>query len=312
MIITRELSKQFVSDSRSVDAVQNLNLNIAPGAVVGLLGPNGAGKTTTIRLLSTVYRPTTGGAIVADYDIISDPLNVRKSIGIATETPTLYPRLTAERNLRYFADLYDVNKSSRDELIVDLLTKFGLKDVMHQRIETFSKGMKQKMSLIKAILHDPKVLFLDEPWSGLSPEATRDLRHFITQLAEDKERTIMISTHNLVQAEMIVDQLVVIAGGKLIVDSTPEKLRDRYSVKPIVQLKLDDYSNIMDILSPLDFVLDDVEIEDNLIYIHINSFERTPDLITHLVNNKQRIHSVKEVIPSLEDIYLKLIEEGAA
>ncbi len=305
MIKSKDLSKIFETKDTRLVAVDNINLDIGPGKIVGLLGPNGAGKTTSIRLLSTVYRPTSGGAIVAGFDIIKDPLSVRSSIGISTETPTIYPRLTAMRNLQYFADLYDVDRNSRDEMIEELLMKFDLYDVKDKPVSSYSKGMTQKVSIIKAVLHDPSVLMLDEPWSGLSPEATRDLREFIVQLA-NKDRSILISTHNLVQAEMIVDQLIIINRGRVIIDSTPDKLRKQYSVNPIIKMRLDNFND--DIVSNLDFVRD-VKTVNNHHTFFIDSFEQTPDLVKHLVSEKARIHTIEEVIPSLEDIYLQLLDK---
>lgn len=307
MIIAKELSKIFETKDKRVVAVDEIDLHIEKGRVVGLLGPNGAGKTTTIRMLSTVYRPTSGGAVVAGHDILDDPLAVRQSIGMSTETPTLYPKLTAKRNMQYFADLYGVNKSQRDFIIDGLLKKFNLIDVKDQNVSTFSKGMKQKLSLVKALLHDPEILMLDEPWSGLSPEATRDLRKLIADLADDK-RTILISTHNLAQAELVVDQLIIINKGKIIIDTTPDKLRKKFAVKPIVRMRLDTYEGLEDKLSSVDYV-ENIEKSNNHVNFHINSFENTPDLISHLVSEKVRIHTVREEVPSLEDIYLQLIDQ---
>lgn len=303
MIIAKQLTKEFVSKESKLLAVNELDLDIEKGTVVGLLGPNGAGKTTVIRLLSTIYRPTTGGAIVAGHDIIKDPLSVRQNIGISTETPTIYPKLTAMRNLQFFADLYGVSGIERDYIIEDLLEKFNLYEVKDKPVSAFSKGMTQKLSIIKATLHNPNVLMLDEPWSGLSPEATRDLRLFISKLATE-DRTIIISTHNLVQAEMIVDKLIIINKGKKIVDSTPAALRKQYSVNPIIKMKLENFE--MDMVSNIDYVKE-VSSENGYSAFFIDSFKHTPDLVEHIVNEKCRVHSVEEVIPSLEDIYLKLL-----
>ncbi|MHA2169054.1 MAG: ATP-binding cassette domain-containing protein [Candidatus Hodarchaeales archaeon] len=311
MIKTFQLGKVFKSNSEKILAVNSLSCDIPKGSIVGLLGPNGAGKTTTVRMLATILRPTTGGAIVAGYDILQDPLLVRKKIGISSETPSLYGRLTAKRNLRFYADLYGVPRDRRDERIVELLNEFDLSDAIDRKVETYSKGMKQKLSVAKALLHDPEVLMLDEPWAGLSPTATRELRGMIENLSKEHRRTILISTHNLAQAERLADDLIIISHGKLIASGTPAELRRKYMIQPHVQVRVETKFDVEDVVSTLEFVTGVEESSENITEFSIRSFADTPDLVHHLVQQGVRIHDVRELIPSLEDVYIDLVKESS-
>ncbi|MHA2089464.1 MAG: ATP-binding cassette domain-containing protein [Candidatus Kariarchaeaceae archaeon] len=311
MIKTFQLGKVFKSNSEDILAVNSLSFDIPKGSIVGLLGPNGAGKTTTVRMLATILRPTAGGAIVAGYDILQDPLLVRKNIGISSELPSLYGRLTAKRNLRFYADLYGVPRERRDERIAELLNEFDLSDAIDRKVETYSKGMKQKLSVAKALLHDPEVLMLDEPWAGLSPTATRELRGMIENLSIEHRRTILISTHNLAQAERLADDIIIISHGKLIASGTPAELRRKYMIQPHVQVRVETKFDFENVVSTLDFVTGVEESSENIAEFSISSFAETPDLIHHLVQQGIRIHDVRELIPSLEDVYIDLVKESS-
>ena len=310
MIKTFQLGKVFSTNDSIVEAVDDLTIDIASGSIVGLLGPNGAGKTTTVRMLSTILRPSKGGAFVGNFDILQEPLKVRECIGLLTESPSLYGRLTAKRNLRFYADLYGIQKQERDDRIKELLRNFDLIDVIDHRVETFSKGMIQKLSICKALIHDPEILMMDEPWSGLSPIATKELREMIEGLSKDHKRTILISTHNLAQAERLVDEILIISKGKLIASGTPADLRKKFMVKPMISITTENKENFNDLLSSVEFASNiDIKPSGNVADITINSFQKTPDLINHLVNQGVRIHGVQEKIPSLEEIYIKLVKE---
>jgi ABC-2 type transport system ATP-binding protein len=307
VIITKQLSKTFKTKEADIHAVKKLDLDIKSGQIVGLFGPNGAGKTTSVRMLSTVFKPTFGGGIVGGYDILEEPMKVRSVIGVAPEIPGLYPRLSARRNLKFYADLYKIPKYTQDNIIYKLMKEFDLHDSIDRAVGGFSKGMRQKLSIIKSIMHEPQVLILDEPWAGLSPDASRDLRAIIRRLSED--RTILISTHNLAQAEMLVDRFIIIANGEKIVDNTKAEMTKKYEINPkvsIVTMKPFEFNKLD---SSLDYVKQ-VEVDKNSADIEINTIDDIPDLIAHMVKEGARIRTVKESIPSLEDIYIHLIEEN--
>lgn len=312
-IIARNLGKTFrTEDGGIVQAMDGLDVSIPKGSIVGLLGPNGAGKTTTIRMLSTIYRPTTGGAMVNGYDIITESLDVRKSIGVALENHALYTRLSAERNLRFYADLYDVPKEVQEEKIESLLREFDLYDAKDRAVGTFSKGMTQKLSISKALIHDPDVLMLDEPWSGLSPTASKELREKIAYLATDHKRTILISTHNLAQVEKIVDRFIFISKGRLVLDAQKDELLKKYNVKSTLSIRTKTEmkeTQLSDLKGSHELIEDIAKIGPSSAEFQISDIDHTPELVRLLVRENYDIMEVREVQPSLEEIYFNLVEE---
>ncbi|HLZ10241.1 MAG TPA: ABC transporter ATP-binding protein, partial [Chloroflexota bacterium] len=181
-------------------AVDGLTLEIPEGKVFGFLGPNGAGKTTTVRMLTSLIAPTSGQARVAGFAIGTEDQSIRRSVGILTETPGMYDRLSARQNLLYFARLYEVDSKRASSLVEHYLRLLGLWDRRDEKVGGFSKGMRQKLAIVRAVLHEPRIIFLDEPTSGLDPEATRIVRDFVKEL-RGEGRTIFLTTHNLPEAE---------------------------------------------------------------------------------------------------------------
>ena len=217
MLLLENLSKSF----NSTKAVDRLSFEVKEGEVFGLLGPNGAGKTTTVRMLSSLISPSSGTAFVNEYEIQKDDQGIRRSVGILTESPGLYNNLSAKFNLDIYADLYEVkNPKGQVEKYLRLL---GLWDRRDDLAGSFSKGMKQKLAIARALLHEPQVLFLDEPTAALDPESARKVREFISELRREG-RTILICTHNLSDAERLCDRVGVIRT-RLIELETPENLR---------------------------------------------------------------------------------------
>ena len=211
MIVTENLTKKF-NDFLAVDEV---NLQVDAGQVLALLGPNGAGKTTTVRMLTSVLIPSSGWARVAGYDVIKKPAQVRASVGVLTEQHGLYDRMPADQYLDFFGQLYNMKSSARQMRIDTLLEHFGLTESRKRRIGEYSKGMRQKLALARALLHEPPVLLLDEPTSAMDPESARLVRNAIHEL-RSAERTIVICTHNLFEAEELADQIAIIRRGKII------------------------------------------------------------------------------------------------
>ncbi len=308
MIVTQDLSKIYLTkDGKSVVGIEGLNFKIDSGEIVGLFGANGAGKTTTINLLSTIISPTRGGAVVAGHDILGDPLGVRSVIGLAGDVPGFYPRLSAWDNLVFFARLSGIK--DKEKRIRDLTKQFDVDDVLDRKVGSFSKGMIQKLLLAKALLNDPEVLMLDEPWSGLSPMAQIELKELLSQITKDDKRTVIISTHNLAQAERIVNRILIIKNGRLLIDSTPERIRKEFMVAPELSIKFenDDMEQVRGTLNGLDYISNWDLVESNVANVKINSFQQTPDLIRVLAQKGIRLHEVREIVPSLEEIYLNLV-----
>ena len=222
MIQTTNLTKYF----DQFLAVDRVNLQVRPGEVLGLLGPNGAGKTTTVRMLTTVLKPSRGTARVGGYDVREDQQAVRSTVGVLTEDHGLYERMFVEEYLDFFGQLYDMNPEQRRKRIEELTTNFGLDSELDRRIGEFSKGMRQKLSLARTLLHSPSVLLLDEPTSAMDPESARLVHNAIKQLRSN-DRAIIICTHNLGEAELLADKIAIIRRGRIIAQGTPADLKEQ-------------------------------------------------------------------------------------
>lgn len=303
MIATRRLTKRF----GKVAAVEDLDLEIPAGEVFGLLGPNGAGKTTTIRMLCALIAPSSGEAWVAGYRVGRDDTRLRKTVGILTETPGLYEQLSAERNLSFFGQLYEVEKV--DQQVQRYLTMLGLWGRRHEAVGTFSKGMRQKLAIARALLHEPLVLFLDEPTSGLDPEAALVVRDFILELSKEG-RTIMLCTHNLDEADRLCDRVAVFKT-RLLAQDSPTNLRRKLFGRAVVfHLAMVDPAFIA-ALRQKSYV-QNVETVDNKIVVKLDDPEvRNPELVRELVALGAQVQFVGEKRQSLEDVYLQLIGDEA-
>jgi ABC-2 type transport system ATP-binding protein len=304
MIQTQNLSKHF----GETQAVDKLSLNIPAGEVFGLLGPNGAGKTTTIRMLSALIGPTSGKAWVAGYEIGEQDYEVRKHVGILTESPGMYDRLSAERNLGFFAKLYEVEDIPGQ--VEKYLRMLGLWERRHEEVGKFSKGMRQKLAIARALLHEPTVLFLDEPTSGLDPEAALIVRQFIGEL-RGEGRTILICTHNLDEADRLCDRIAVFKANLLALD-TPANLRRQLYGRTVVFHLAQAEEKFAMALSAKDYV-ESAQVVDNKILATMTDPEKyNPELVRLLVEGGAEIQFVGELRRTLEDVYLTLIKNGNA
>lgn len=223
MIETNDLSKQFNNDFWAVNGV---TLSVKPGQILALLGQNGAGKTTTVRMLTALLTPTRGRARVAGYDITKNPKEVRSNVGVLTEQHGLYMRMSAEEYLDFFGEVYGLEPKARKTRSDYLLEYFGLAEAARRRSGEYSKGMKQKLALARALMHDPSVLLLDEPTSAMDPESARLVRDEIARL-RSSQRTIIICTHNLAEAEALADTIAIIYRGRILLNGTLDELKRR-------------------------------------------------------------------------------------
>jgi ABC-2 type transport system ATP-binding protein len=276
---------------------------VEEGEVFGFLGPNGAGKTTTIRILSALISPSAGESKVAGYDVGQDDYEIRKRVGILTESPGLYDRLSAERNLEFFAHLYEVEDVSGQ--IESYLRMLGLWDRRQEEAGTFSKGMRQKLVIARALLHEPKVLFLDEPTSGLDPEAARLVREFIGGL-QRKGRTIFMCTHNLDEADRLCDRIAVFNVRLLALD-TPAALRRQLFGRSVVFHLSQEGAQFAHVIDALPFVSSANAVENKLVASLDEPDEQNPIIVRALVEAGADIRFVGELRRSLEDVYLELI-----
>src|SRR5712692_828525 len=233
MIRARGLVKSF-GDVRAVDG---LSFEVEPGEIYGLLGPNGAGKTTAMRLLSALLRPTSGTALVAGFSVLDEPREVRARIGILTEVPGLYPRLTPAEYLDFFAPVHvQRQKALRAARVEELLTLVGLWDRRRSMVRTFSKGMQQRVAIARTLIQDPQVLLFDEPTAALDPEAARNVRDYVRELAAARHRTVLLCTHNLFEAEQLCHRLSIIQAGHQVAQGTPAALKARVATTCILRV----------------------------------------------------------------------------
>jgi len=304
IIETSNLTKTF----GPLVAVEDLTLAVEPGEVLGFLGPNGAGKTSTVRMLSGMIAPTRGSAVVAGLRSDHDVERLHEVIGLLTETPGFYERLSARRNLQFFARFYPhVDAGAR---VDDYLKTMGLWERRDDKVGNFSKGMKQRLALARALLHGPQVLFLDEPTAGLDPEAAREVRQLIVRLKEEG-RTIFLCTHNLEEAEALCHRIAVFRT-RLIALDAPANLRNRlFQRQVVVELEAPD-RRVVDAVQTLGFVRA-VEQEGAALVVELTDFDRNrPALVECIVSAGGRIQSVFEKKHSLEEIYLTLLREEEA
>jgi ABC-2 type transport system ATP-binding protein len=302
MITTQNLTKKF----DQITAVENLTLSIPEGEVFGFLGPNGAGKTTTVRMLTSLITATSGTASVNGFQVGKNDIDIRRSVGLLTETPGLYDNLSAERNLEIYAKLYEVEDVKGQ--VEKYLRFLGLWDRRMDLAATFSKGMKQKFAIARALLHEPRTIFLDEPTAGLDPEASRLVREFILEI-KGQGRTIFICTHNLDEADRLCDRIGVFKTRLLVVDAPTNLRRQLFGRKVVFHLHQADQRLVDKLASQPDVT--EVHLVDNKIVATIKDPEaHNPELIRLLVGEGAEIQFVGELRRSLEDVYLELVKEA--
>ncbi len=231
MIHVSNLKKEF----NGFAAVNGVSFEARPGEIFGLLGPNGAGKTTTLRMITTVLKPTAGEITVNGCSVLREPERVRTQLGVLAETTGLYDRLTAEENVRYFARLRDMPEQAINFRIAEIFPLLGIDEYAHKRAGTLSKGMKQKVSLAIAILHDPPVLIFDEPTVGLDVMSARQVREFIERYRRT-DKTVILSTHLMPEAEMLCDRIAIINQGKIAAIGTFEDLQEQSGEKALEEI----------------------------------------------------------------------------
>jgi len=303
VIETHNLTRHF----GALVAVHGLNLQIARGEVFGFLGPNGAGKTTTVRLLNGVLNPTAGEIRVLGMDPIAQGPAVRRRTGVLTESPALYEPLSARENLLIFGELYDVPPDILRRRVDELLEMFELTARADDKVAGYSKGMKQRLALARALIHAPDILFLDEPTAGLDPEAARQVTELIEHLSQEEGRTIFLCTHNLVEAERLCDRVGVIHRGELIAVGTPGELARRiwHGHGIVVRLGRPLPAEALASLKRLEGVAQ-VEVENSDLHILLDQEHRTPAVVRVLVEAGAEIYAVRPREHSLEDIYFQL------
>ncbi|NWG06253.1 MAG: ABC transporter ATP-binding protein [Chloroflexi bacterium] len=305
MIETNDLSKQYNNDFWAVDGV---TLNVQPGQILALLGQNGAGKTTTVRMLTALLSPTRGWARVAGYDVTKNPQEIRSSVGVLTEQHGLYMRMTGIEYLDFFGKVYGLSPVARKTRSEYLLEYFGLAEAAKRRSGEYSKGMKQKLALARALIHDPSVLLLDEPTSAMDPESSRLVRDEIARL-RSSQRTIIICTHNLAEAESLADYIAIIYRGRILLKGTLDELK-RAVLGPVeFEAKFAEPFDVGELELPEGAAL--VSRSGTSLRFRVEAPQMVNPRIVHaLTSRKAPLVSFQEVPRKLEQVYLKTMAEA--
>ncbi len=291
-----------------IEAVKGISFRVRKGELFGLLGPNGAGKTTTIKILTTLLEPSGGSAEVLGYDIRKDAREIRKRINLVAEGErTLYWRLSAYENLKYFVRIYYVPKSEEKDRIKQLLRLVGLWERRNDLVMNYSRGMKQRLAIAKALINDPEVLFLDEPTLGLDVQSAVFVREFIRKLVDEQKKTVLLTTHYMTEAEELCDRIAIIDHGKIIALDTPSGLKRLVKGEDAVQIRVRDlsYQGIKSLPWKLVIVKEDAERGTVTLRGHVGE-EDLPKVVESLVKIGAKILSVEQKEPTLEDVFIKL------
>ncbi|NJF25866.1 ATP-binding cassette domain-containing protein [Thermococcus sp. Bubb.Bath] len=291
-----------------VEAVKGITFSVKRGELFGLLGPNGAGKTTTIKILTTLLEPSGGEARVLGHDVVKEAREVRRHINLVAEGErTLYWRLSAYENLKYFASIYHVPKGEAENRINELLKLVGLWERRNDLVMGFSRGMKQRLAIAKALINDPEVLFLDEPTLGLDVQSTIFVRDFVKSLVKEEGKTVMLTTHYMVEAEKLCDRIAIIDHGKIIAMDTPQNLKKLVRDEEAVEIRVKDFrpEKVKEVDERLAVVEEESE-KGTLILRGSIGEEDLPKVVERLIRAGARILSVKKEEPTLEDVFIKL------
>lgn len=307
IIETVDLTRRF----GEITAVDHITFTVDQGEVFGLLGPNGAGKTTLVRLLNGVLRPSEGAARVLDYNPETQGDELRKHTGVLTESPSLYEQLTACENLRFFGTLYGLPENDLPRRVDEAIELFGLTARANDKAGEFSKGMKQRLALARTLVHQPELLFFDEPTASLDPEAAHQVTELIAHLSHDSRRTVFLCTHNLDEAQRLCDRVAIVNKGRLLAVGTPAQLgRDLFQGLWVdVALRTPPGDTIPNEMRALPGVTD-VTLDDCHLAIQVSGEDAIPSVVAKVVQLGGQIMRVNPRVHSLEDIYFKIQGEA--
>jgi ABC-2 type transport system ATP-binding protein len=309
MIRAQGLVKDFPGPLRAVDG---LSFEVEPGEIYGLLGPNGAGKTTAMRLLSGLLRPTAGEAMVAGFSIVDQATEVRGRIGLLTEVPGLYLRLTPAEYLDFFAQVYGMRQPSvRAARVEEMLRLVGLWDRRRSVMRAFSKGMQQRVAIARTLIHDPSVLLFDEPTAALDPEAARGIRDYVRDLATSRHRTVLLCTHNLFEAEQLCHRLSIVQAGRQIAEGTPRELSANVATTCVLRVRELSPALLDRLHAMADIDMLKVEGPGRISYRTQDPGRANPEVVRAAVAVGVDVLGLAESATSLEDVYLSVIAASA-
>lgn len=306
-------------NQETIIALDDVSLSIKRGELFGLLGPNGAGKTTLVKILSTLILPDAGTALVNGYDVLKEPSKVRASIGVVSSGErSLYWKLTARENLEYFARLYKVPDQVARKRIQELLNLMGLDDRADELVEKYSSGMRQKLAIARAMLHDPEVLLLDEPTLGLDPSFSKSIRSFIREELNKKQgKTILLTTHYMEEADQMCDRVAFITKGRIVAVDTPERLKNMIGKNEVLKLVVEELrESVLNVVKNLPFLddygvtgMEQSSIKTIRMYMK-NVDSHIQEIVECFSKAGCRILSLSVEKPTLEDVFIKLTGEA--
>ncbi len=298
-IETMDLTKKF----GSLTAVDSVNINVEQGEIFGLLGPNGAGKSTIISMLCTILKPTSGSALVNGYDIVQFPSQVRKSIGIVFQDPSVDDRLTGKENLEMHADLYGVPTSEKKSQIDKVLELVELSDRSNDLVRTYSSGMRRRLEIARSLVHTPKVLFLDEPTIGLDPQSRDHIWSYIRELMKNEELTIILTTHYMEEADKLCKQVAIVDHGQIVALDSPDSLKEKLGGETI-SVKTNDNPLYLEKIKEAG-IAKSVVIAGEEVKITVDSAHTIlPNIVNIAASNHIFIDSVSLQEPQLDDVFL--------
>ena len=319
-IIVQSLHKEFTTrvgfwngKKKTTVAVDDVSFSVRKGELFGLLGPNGAGKTTTVKTLATILLPTSGSISVMGFDAVKETQKVRERIGFTFGGARgLYGRLSAADNLKYFAELYAIDPSISPRRISELLEMVGLADRRDDRVETFSSGMQQRLHLARALLHDPELIYLDEPTVGIDPVGARELRKTVKQLSQ-AGKTILLTTHYMAEAEELCDRIAIINHGRIVALDTPASLKKQITGETLfeVEVRAGDLTGLQAELQRLDGSLQMQVGEahpNKKVSIRTKQPEEVMQILTPFISSKQ-VQGLEVRNQTLEDVYVSIIQK---
>ena len=305
IIEVQNLTKMF----KKFTAVDDISFDVKKGEIFGLLGPNGAGKSTTLRMLSTLSRPTKGTATIGGFDTVKNDTEVRKLIGIVSEKMIIYNRLTARENLWFFGSLFNIPKDTLNKRIDDLLELVQLTKFKDAQVGTFSTGMRQRMNVVRALLNMPQVLFLDEPTLGLDPQSSVEIREFVRKLNQESGTTVIITTHMMLDADLLCDRIAIVDHGKIIALDTSTNLKKIISGADTMIIKLEianltpDMTASIKTLGCVDAATQETSTQ---LHVIVHGEEAFDSIIDTVRKNNGKITSMANLQPSLEDVFLHI------
>jgi len=307
IIQLRNLTRSFGSNC----AINNISFSVEEGEVFGLLGPNGSGKTTLVRLLNGVLAPTSGSVTIFDRDVMAEGAYVRARTGVLTETPSLYERFTAKKNLTFFGRFYGIPDAELTSRVHQILELLDLADRADEPVGGFSRGMKQRLAIARALIHDPQVIFLDEPTSGLDPQSSRQVDGIIHELASDKGKTIFLCTHNLAEAQALCSRVAMINKGKILALGSIRELTEL--LWKALPLEMEFLTAIPDAVISSIREMNGVTVEsvrENTLTLRVTGKHLIPPVIHAAIRHGGEVFRVTPRDYSLEEIYFTVQEQG--